>query len=189
MCDHDWQWSHPTLLQLPLAMPPIRQTQYTAYSNGHTDNLFQLAQIHGGRLSHNTMRPQPYTQWIPMAHVNLPWQNLTLPTNLLQKISQVQGAAVNKMTQAKDASRLCEFLTFCQGLGIQSNNALPAREDILMVWASSYAGQLWSGPSSHCYFCTTEMAHVKIIQFLIPLAKTLLLSSRVVWVDWLEQLA
>lgn len=123
-------------------MPPVRQTQHTAHSNRHTDNLFQLAQIHGGRLSRNTTRPQPYVRRIPTAHAHLPRQNLTLPTNLLEKISQVEGAAVNKTTQAKDASRLREFLTFCQGLGIQSNNALPAREDILMAWASSYVGQL-----------------------------------------------
>jgi hypothetical protein len=123
-------------------MPPVRQTQHTAHSNRHTDNLFQLAQIHGGRLSRNTTRPQPYVRRIPTAHAHLPRQNLTLPTNLLEKISQVEGAAVNKTTQAKDASRLREFLTFCQGLGIQSNNALPAREDILMAWASSYAGRL-----------------------------------------------
>jgi hypothetical protein len=119
-------------------MPPVRQTQYTAYSNRHMDNLFQLAQIHGGRLSHNTTRPQLYARRIPTAYAQLPRQNLALPTNLLEKISQVQGAAVNKTTQVKDASRLREFLAFCQGLGIQSNNALLAREDILMAWASSY---------------------------------------------------
>jgi hypothetical protein len=69
--------------------------------------------------------------------MQLPWQNLMLPTNLLEKIGQVQGAAVNKTTQVKDASRLRGFLAFRQGLGIQSNNALLAREDILMAWASS----------------------------------------------------
>jgi hypothetical protein len=121
-------------------MPPVRQTQYTAYSNRHMDNLFQLAQIHGRRLSHNTTCLQPYAWWIPTAHAQLPWQNLTLPINLLEKISQVQEAAVNKTTQVKDMSRLHGFLTFCQGLGLQSNNALLAREDILMAWASFYVG-------------------------------------------------
>jgi hypothetical protein len=49
---------------------------------------------------------------------------------------------VNKTTQAKDASRLQEFLTFCRGLGIHAHNILPAREDLLIAWASSYVGQL-----------------------------------------------
>jgi hypothetical protein len=50
--------------------------------------------------------------------------------------------AVNGTTQVKNVSRLHEFLAFCQGLGIQDNNALPASEDILMAWASSYGDQL-----------------------------------------------
>lgn len=108
-------------------MPPIRQTQYTAYSNRHMDNLSQLAQIHGGRLSCNTTCPQPYAQRIPTAHAQLPLQNLAIPTNLLEKISQVQGAAVNKMTQAKDTSRLRKFLTFCQGLGISGQQCTPGQ--------------------------------------------------------------
>lgn len=74
--------------------------------------------------------------------MQLAWQNLTLPTTILEKISQVQDVAVNKTTQAKDTSQLQDFLTFCRGLGIQDNNALPAREDLLIAWASSYAGQL-----------------------------------------------
>ncbi|KAF8237350.1 hypothetical protein L208DRAFT_1248166, partial [Tricholoma matsutake] len=45
-------------------------------------------------------------------------------------------------TQRKSASRLREFLTFCEGLGIRKSDALPAREDILIAWASSYTGQL-----------------------------------------------
>ncbi|KAF8234236.1 hypothetical protein L208DRAFT_1550788, partial [Tricholoma matsutake] len=45
-------------------------------------------------------------------------------------------------TQRKDASRLQEFLTFCEGLRIRKSDALPAREDILIAWASSYAGRL-----------------------------------------------
>ena len=123
-------------------MPPIRRTHYTASSKRHTDNLFQLAQIHGGRMSQNTTCPQPYARRIPTAHMQLAWQNLTLPTTILEKISQVQDVAVNKTTQAKDTSQLQDFLTFCRGLGIQDNNALPAREDLLIAWASSYAGQL-----------------------------------------------
>ncbi|KAF8236902.1 hypothetical protein L208DRAFT_1250269 [Tricholoma matsutake] len=44
--------------------------------------------------------------------------------------------------QRKDASQLREFLTFCEGLGIRNSDALPAREDVLIAWASSYAGRL-----------------------------------------------
>ncbi|KAF8814323.1 hypothetical protein BYT27DRAFT_7082514 [Phlegmacium glaucopus] len=60
----------------------------------------------------------------------------------MEKINQVQGAAVSRLTLAKDASRVREFLTFCEGLGIRNDHALPAREDLLIAWASSYAGRL-----------------------------------------------
>ncbi|KAF8227796.1 hypothetical protein L208DRAFT_1294991 [Tricholoma matsutake] len=40
----------------------------------------------------------------------------------------------------KDASRLQEYLNFCESLGINHANALPAQEDLLMAWATSYAG-------------------------------------------------
>ncbi|KAF8797756.1 hypothetical protein BYT27DRAFT_7265499 [Phlegmacium glaucopus] len=58
------------------------------------------------------------------------------------KINLTQEAAISKTTQAKDASRLREFLRFCEGLSIQNSDALPAREDLLIAWASSYAGRL-----------------------------------------------
>jgi hypothetical protein len=49
---------------------------------------------------------------------------------------------VSKSTQRKDASRLKEFVSFCKGLGIRAEDALPAREEVLLAWASSYAGRL-----------------------------------------------
>ena len=49
---------------------------------------------------------------------------------------------MTKSTQKKDASRLRDFLSFCKGLGIRAEDALPAREEVLLAWASSYAGRL-----------------------------------------------
>lgn len=40
----------------------------------------------------------------------------------------------------KDASRLHEFLVFCGGLGIKHKNAFPTQEDLLITWATPYAG-------------------------------------------------
>lgn len=60
----------------------------------------------------------------------------------MEKIHHAQDAAVNKTTKRKDASRLREFLSFCEGLGIRPKDALPAREEVLLAWVSSYAGRL-----------------------------------------------
>jgi hypothetical protein len=68
--------------------------------------------------------------------------NIALPSALLDKIKGTQEAAVNITTQRKDASRLKEFLSFCANLGIRADDALPAREEVLLAWASSYAGRL-----------------------------------------------
>jgi hypothetical protein len=54
----------------------------------------------------------------------------------------VENAAVSDSTRRKDASRLCEFLIFCWGLGINHEDALPAQEDLLIAWIASYTGRL-----------------------------------------------
>jgi len=43
--------------------------------------------------------------------------------------------------QTKDASQLQEFLAFCEGLRIKNQDAFPASKDLLVGWASSYAGR------------------------------------------------
>ena len=55
-----------------------------------------------------------------------------------------QDAVVNKTTQANlnDARSLREFLQFCEGHGIKSSKAFPAKEDLLVAWAGSFAGRL-----------------------------------------------
>ena len=124
------------------AMPPLRHIQSIHTSSAHINNLSQLAELHGGKLPHHYSRHQPYEIRIPSPQKILPKLSLALPPVLMDKIKHTQEAAVNKTTQAKDASRLREFLSFCEGLGIQNSNALPAGEDLLIAWASSYAGQL-----------------------------------------------
>jgi hypothetical protein len=79
---------------------------------------------------------------IPSPDKVLPELDFALPPSLLNKIKHTEEAAVNKLTQAKDASRLREFLAFCDSLGIKHADAFPAREDLLIAWASSYAGRL-----------------------------------------------
>lgn len=120
-------------------MPPHRQIQSIHVSNTHKHHLSGLAQRHGGNLPNRHNRHQPYAT---SSHMVFPRPNLVLPQDLVDKITNTQDAAVSKTTQAKDASRLREFLRFCEGLGISNNNALPAREDLLIAWAASYAGRL-----------------------------------------------
>ncbi|KAF8812631.1 hypothetical protein BYT27DRAFT_7086272 [Phlegmacium glaucopus] len=119
-------------------MPAIRQNKISS----HSTELLRLANIHGGHMKYQRFRPQPYPPQPPISSGNLRHSTLILPSNLVEKINQAQGAAVSKSTQDKDASRLRDFLVFCEGLGIQNKHALPAREDLLIAWASSYAGRL-----------------------------------------------
>jgi hypothetical protein len=121
-------------------MPPLRQVQSIHAPTARTDNLAHLAQRHGGNLLHRHNRHQPYVPRLQPPCKTLPHSELILPQVLVDKILTTQEAAVSKSTQVKDASRLREFLRFCETLGIQSNNALPAKEDLLMAWAASYAG-------------------------------------------------
>ena len=57
-----------------------------------------------------------------------------------QKIKDVQEVTVSRSMQTKDASQLQEFLAFCDGLGIKNQDTFLASEDLLVGWASSYAG-------------------------------------------------
>ena len=123
-------------------MPPLQHTQFIHMSGAHTNNILQLAELHGRKFSHHYSQHQPYTTHIPSLHKNQSQPDIKLPSTLMDKIKHTQEAAMNKITQRKDASQLQNFLTFCKGLGIRNSNALPAREDILITWAASYAGWL-----------------------------------------------
>jgi hypothetical protein len=109
-------------------------------------SLPHVSELHGGRFPHTYSRHHPYPLRIPSQvkmqhHANMNLKPV-LPPTLLDTIKLTQDAAVNRGTRLKDASRLREFLEFCEGLGIKHSAALPAREDVLMAWASSYAGRL-----------------------------------------------
>jgi hypothetical protein len=109
-------------------------------------SLPHVSELHGGRFPHTYSRHHPYPLHIPSPvktqhHANMNLKPV-LPPTLLDTIKLTQDAAVNRGTRLKDASRLREFLEFCEGLGIKHSAALPAREDVLMAWASSYAGRL-----------------------------------------------
>ena len=125
-------------------MPPLRHSQSIHASDAYSSNLSHLAKLHGGSLPHRHARFQPYITHIP-SQKTLHSRNSKvpdLPPTILDKIKDTQEAAVNITTQKKDASRLREFLSFCDGLGIKAHNALPAREDVLLAWASSFARRL-----------------------------------------------
>jgi hypothetical protein len=125
-------------------MAPLRHIQSIHAPTAHASNLSQAAQLHGGNLPHRYGRFRPYIA--PLASQAGPGSHTTRPIDLhpalWDKIRDTQEAAVDKTTRKKDASRLREFLSFCGGLGIDSNRALPAAEDILLAWASSFAGLL-----------------------------------------------
>src|ERR1700678_2986368 len=129
------------ILPVSRYMSPLHHNQNTHAHLVGTGNLASIAALHGGNLPRRYGRFQPY---IPRA----PYQRLTangmvdLPLTLLNKIKDTQDAAVNVTSQKKDASQLCEFLSFCASLGIPPCKALPVGEDILLAWASSYAGRM-----------------------------------------------
>ena len=54
----------------------------------------------------------------------------------------VQDSAVSKVTCIKDIGQLQDYVSFCKGLGISNSDILPTSEDLLIAWASTYAGQL-----------------------------------------------
>lgn len=118
-------------------MPPLRTI---SHSDKQMSNLLQLAQIHNGNFAHHHSRSPPYAPRVPTPCKKPPFSTLAMPAELLEKISNVQDAAVSKATQSKDASRLREFRSFCKALNVHDNDIFPAREDLLIAWASSYAG-------------------------------------------------
>jgi hypothetical protein len=127
-------------------MPPLRHTIHAIASDRYTSDLSHIAELHGGHFPQRFNRHQPYDARISSHRTDnthfLAQGDFALPSALLDKIKDTQDAAVNLTTQKKDASRLKEFLAFCEGLGIRPNDALPAREEVLLAWASSYAGHL-----------------------------------------------
>jgi hypothetical protein len=127
-------------------MPPLRQSQSIHTPTAQAGDLSQVVQIHGGTLPNRYGRFKPYVARLPRP-TRGPMPPFTTPAidlhpALWDKIRETQDAGVDKSTQRKDASRLREFLSFCGGLGIAPNRALPASEDLLLAWASSYAGLL-----------------------------------------------
>ena len=116
-------------------MPPQSTTL-----NACTNDVSQ-AKRHGKNLLHHS-RHLPNAIHIQPPHMALPQLSLALPQVLVDKIMNTQEAAVSETAQAMDASRLREFLQFCEGHGITSTKAFPAEEDLLIAWAASYAGRL-----------------------------------------------
>ena len=120
-------------------MSPLRHSQSIHALSASSSDLSHVARLHGGKIPHRYGRFQPYIARVPSQRAMHSHSIPDLPPTLLDNIRETQDAALNITSQKKDASRLREFLLFCKGLGISACNALPAREDILLAWASSYA--------------------------------------------------
>lgn len=123
-------------------MPPHKPIQSIHISEQVPRELHLLTQRHGGTLLNRYSRFQPYVTRTHPIRNTIPNSQFMIPQILLDKVRHTQDAAISKSTQTKDASRLREFSTFCKSLGINGNDILPAREDLLMAWAASYAGRL-----------------------------------------------
>ena len=120
-------------------MPPLRTSKFIAHSTNAGHGLQQLALNYGGSYARRHVRPQPYSTRIKQPRIL--HTLLAILNELMEKANLVENAAVSKTTRSKDASRLNEFLLFCEGLGIKNHDALPASEDLLAAWASSYTGR------------------------------------------------
>lgn len=123
-------------------MPAFRHVKPMPTPNIYTNALSQVAQLHGGKLPRRHGRFQPYIPRVSSKEMMPPLETPALHPQLLNKIKETQEAATSKTTQQKDASRLQEYLSFCEGIGINAHYALPAREEVLLAWASSFAGRL-----------------------------------------------
>jgi hypothetical protein len=123
-------------------MPPHKSIQSIHTTQNSPYDLQSLAQRHGGNLPNRYSRFQPYVVHTHPSRNTIPESHFTLPQILLDKIRTTQDAAVSHSTHIKDASRLREFFSFCKGLGINDSDILPAKEELLMAWAASYAGRL-----------------------------------------------
>jgi hypothetical protein len=123
-------------------MPPLRINRSIHVPSTFANNLSNMAGLHGGRFPRQHARHQPYTRHMSASNVAFPQDFLELPSRLLANITYTQEVAISKTTQKKDMSHLREFLAFCKGLRIQPKDALPAKEEVLLAWASSYAGHL-----------------------------------------------
>ena len=119
-------------------MPPHRTARFNLHSRSPNDNLRHLALIHGGQI--NRYPSQSHYPTIPSPTRSI--SRLRIPAELLEKANLVELAGVGEATRRKDASRLREYLVFCDRLGIDNHSALPAPEDLLVAWASSFAGRL-----------------------------------------------
>lgn len=123
-------------------MPPLRQHQSIRTHTVYAADLSRVANLHGGSLPHRYARHQPYVPHISPRNGRQFLGGFELPPILQETVRMTQEAATTKSTQKKDASRLHEFLSFCAGIGIRPNDALPASEDVLLAWASSFARRL-----------------------------------------------
>ena len=131
--------THALFPKLPASttMPPHRTPTHYIRSFDTGGNLPQLALAYRGSFAHHEIRHQPYYVRIPPNRQ--PDISISIPPELLEKVNLAENAATSKTTKRKDASRLREYLLFCEGLGIDAQKALPAPEDLLIAWASSYA--------------------------------------------------
>ena len=120
-------------------MSPLRPAQSIHASVAYNNDLSSITSIHSGQLPrrYGCFQPRISPQKVAQSH-RIP----ELPLMLLDKISNMQYAAMIIASQKKDASQLREFLSFSEGLGISAHNSLPEGEDILLAWALSYAGRI-----------------------------------------------
>lgn len=123
-------------------MPPIWLSPQATHLLGHGVNFSEILKQHGGHLLQHYYCCQPYTTWTPQPDLHLLSLKFVLPTILQEKIKLLQDSALSRTTCTKVLGRLWEYISFCKGLGIHDDNILPASEDMLIAWASTYAGPL-----------------------------------------------
>jgi hypothetical protein len=122
-------------------MPPICTTKSLTLANSppNTTHLYELAQTYGGQYSRHFNRSLPYRDTTIRRLKSIPPH--TLPMQIIERMDVVEGKASGEKTKRNDENRVRAYLKFCEGLGIQGEDAFLAPYDLVTAWISSFTGR------------------------------------------------
>jgi hypothetical protein len=141
-------------------MPALRTSHSIAFANMPIVNrdIHQTVQLYGGSSSKHFNRHLRRQQHKADTIQSI---KFTIPDDLLRRMEAIENNAVGESTRRKDASRVKEFLKFCETLGIRKQDAIPAPHDLVAAWASSFAGR-YCGKTVGAKICAIKKLHERL---------------------------
>jgi hypothetical protein len=142
-------------------MSPIRVTKSTTLSTSpaNTRHIHQLAQNHGGHYSRTFNCSLPYHDTSIRRHLTT--AVTSLPHEIIERMKIVEGKSIGDATRRNDESRVRAYLKFCAGLGIREEDAIPAPNDLVAAWVSSFAGR-FSGKTVSAKITSLKKLHIHL---------------------------